>query len=110
MLFLPLTRVFSVVFSSRRVGKIHSSSSVPFHASTTHVRQKEERNFCEPLSLIKTQRKGERRAKISPTNFNRLIIIVIEQHNFDEAKKKEKDLHSQSPYYYINAFSALFSL
>jgi len=70
---------------------------------------KEERNFCEPLSLIKTQRKGERRAKISPTNFNRLIIVIIE-HNFDEAKKKEKDLHAKSLFLYECFLRIILSL
>jgi len=94
-------------FFSSPVGKIHLEFLFMHQRHMSENRRK--REIFVHSRLFKTQRKGERRAKISPTNFNRLIITVIEQHNF-EAKKKEKDLHSQSPYYSINAFSALFSL
>lgn len=73
-LFLPLTDEFFVVFSSRLLRK--NSSSVPFHASTTHVReQKEERNFCEH-SRLKLKEKAKEEQKFQE---QLRLIIVIEQ-------------------------------
>jgi hypothetical protein len=56
--------------------------------------QKKREIFANHSRLLKLKEKGERRAKIS-TNFNPDLKVIID-HNF-EAKKKEKDLHSQSP-------------
>ena len=79
-------------FFSSPVGKIHLEFLFMHQRHMSENRRK--REIFVHSRLIKLKEKGERRAKIS-TNFNPDLKVIID-HNF-EAKKKEKDLHSQSP-------------